>query len=90
MVYEVARAGVAAVPVSEVVSIIYNAATCENPKHRYFVGPTSEFMYWLKRLLPDELFSSILVKLTRRYSQIMPATLAANGTDNVAVPTLQE
>eukprot|EP00878_Enallax_costatus_P003161 GHUV01003361.1.p1 GENE.GHUV01003361.1~~GHUV01003361.1.p1 ORF type:complete len:376 (+),score=89.26 GHUV01003361.1:374-1501(+) len=83
MVYEVARAGTAALPVSEVVSVIYNAATCEDPKHRYFVGPTSEVMYRLKRMLPDELFSSILTILTRRYSRTMPASSATDGADGV-------
>lgn len=79
MVYEVARAGEAAVPVSEVAATIYNAATCVDPKHRYLVGPRTVFMYWLKRLQPDELFSATMTELVKQYSKAPVLTTTANG-----------
>eukprot|EP00878_Enallax_costatus_P036429 GHUV01040909.1.p1 GENE.GHUV01040909.1~~GHUV01040909.1.p1 ORF type:complete len:208 (+),score=35.45 GHUV01040909.1:217-840(+) len=49
-----------AIPVSQVVELIYEAATVPNPKSKYHIGENAALFHWVKRLLPDAVWESII------------------------------
>lgn len=51
-----------AIPVSQVVDLIYEAATTPNPKSKYHIGDNAAISHWAKRLLPDAVWESIVSK----------------------------
>lgn len=63
MLHEADKAGVAAIPVSDVVQVIYEAATTTHPKAKYHVGPKAAAFHWLKRILPDEPYNAMMMKV---------------------------
>lgn len=63
MLHEADKAAVAAIPVYDVVSVIYEAATIENPKAKYHVGPKAAAFHWLKRITPDEPYDAMMKKV---------------------------
>eukprot|EP00878_Enallax_costatus_P013108 GHUV01013696.1.p1 GENE.GHUV01013696.1~~GHUV01013696.1.p1 ORF type:complete len:209 (+),score=32.29 GHUV01013696.1:514-1140(+) len=63
MLHEADKAGVAAIPVSTVVNVIYKAATTPKPDAKYHVGPKSWAFYWLRRLAPDAPYDAMMAKV---------------------------
>jgi hypothetical protein len=66
---ETKRSEEGAIPVSEVVSVIYEAATAEKPKIRYHVGDKAALTYTLKKLLPEGVWEGIMQSYFRKAMQ---------------------
>lgn len=45
---------------AEVVRVIYEAATADQPRARYHVGDTAALTYTLKKLLPESVWEGIM------------------------------
>jgi hypothetical protein len=57
---ETKRSEEGAIPVSEVVRVICEAATADKPKTRYHVGDRAALTYTLKKLLPESIWEGIM------------------------------
>jgi hypothetical protein len=57
---ETKRSEEGAIPVSEVVRVIYEAATADKPKIRYHVGDRAALTYTMQKLLPESIWEGIM------------------------------
>lgn len=66
---ETKRSEEGAIPVSEVVAVIYEAATTANPKTRYHVGDRAALTYTLQKLLPEGIWEGIMQSYFSKVTQ---------------------
>ncbi|WIA36623.1 hypothetical protein OEZ86_007911 [Tetradesmus obliquus] len=66
---ETKRSEEGAIPVSEVVAVIYEAATTANPKTSYHVGDRAALTYTLQKLLPEGIWEGIMQSYFSKVTQ---------------------
>lgn len=91
---ETKRSEEGAIPVSEVVAVIYEAATAANPKTRYHVGDRAALTYTLQKLLPEGIWEGIMQsyfsKVTQQAAQQQQAGRAAVSAPQEAAAAAQQ
>jgi hypothetical protein len=82
--------------VSEVVRVIYEAATAEKPKTRYHVGDRAALTYTLKKLLPESVWDGIMQSYFSKaiqqgaQQQQQPDSSLAASNQAAAAPAAQQ
>jgi hypothetical protein len=94
---ETKRSEEGAISVSEVVRVIYEAATADKPKTRYHVGDRAALTYTLKKLLPESIWEGIMqsyfskaIAAGQQQQQQQPGGSLAVPKQTAAAPAVQQ